>query len=189
MHRAIEPTVFRGFHTRCAGLHKILRIEVRACGIRRTCGVHDRKMLLLPQWLKRRHRRMQSEEAIKIDDLVARNIDAGPHRIVRLLVIWHDDVEPVGRAALKQDPEPLVPACRLDRAQRSARQKARNRSGTNNGQCAITKKNSARDRHARTPVHNPVTSVEVSKFQGFRVSKTKSWSTLELRSLNLATLK
>ena len=65
--RAIQPAVGGGLQAGRAGLHVILRIEVRARGIGRAGGVHDREMLLIPQRLQRRERRMQPEEAVEID--------------------------------------------------------------------------------------------------------------------------
>jgi len=64
---AIEPSIFSGLDTRSAGLHKILRIEVRAAWVGRSGGMHNRQLTLLPQRLKRRERRMQPEEAPEIE--------------------------------------------------------------------------------------------------------------------------
>ena len=40
---AIEPSIASGFQSRRAGLHIVLRIEVRAGRVRRTCGMDDRQ--------------------------------------------------------------------------------------------------------------------------------------------------
>src|SRR5208337_2107629 len=61
---AIQPSVLCRFDTRRARLHEILRVEVRAVGIGRTGGVHDRQLTLLPERLERRKRRVQAEEAV-----------------------------------------------------------------------------------------------------------------------------
>jgi hypothetical protein len=60
--RTVEPSVFSGFHAGSAGLHKILRIEVRTRGVGRSGGMNDGEMLLLPERLKRRERGMQAEK-------------------------------------------------------------------------------------------------------------------------------
>ena len=41
--RAREPAVGRGLHARRAGLHVVLRVEVRACGVGRAARVNDRE--------------------------------------------------------------------------------------------------------------------------------------------------
>ena len=46
--RAIQPAVFSGFDARRAGLHEILRIEVRTARVGRTGRMHDRQMALVP---------------------------------------------------------------------------------------------------------------------------------------------
>ena len=80
--RAVEPSIFGGLHAGSAGLHEILRIEVRAAGVGRSGGVHNRQLTLLPQRLERRERRMQPEEAIEIEHRLARNVDARPHGVI-----------------------------------------------------------------------------------------------------------
>ena len=51
---------------------------------------------------------MQSEEAVEIDHLLTRNIDAGPHRVIRALGVRHNDVQAIGGAALEDNHQPLV---------------------------------------------------------------------------------
>src|SRR5438067_1045357 len=41
--RDFEPAVGRGLHARSAGLHVVLRVEVRACGVGRAARVNDRE--------------------------------------------------------------------------------------------------------------------------------------------------
>ncbi len=117
MQGAIQPAVFGGFDAGRAGLHEVLRIEVRAARIGRAGGVHDGQMALVPERLQGRHRGMQSEEAVEIDDRVARNIDRRPHGVVSLLAVRNHDVQSVGRAALEDDHQPLVCRCRVRRAE------------------------------------------------------------------------
>ena len=128
------------------GLHKILRIEVGARRVGRSSSVHDGEMALLPQRLKWRQRRMQSEEAIEIDHGLSWNVDAGPHRIVLRLAVRNNNVEPVGRAALEDDDETLVTRA-LDRSERGARKKAGHGSRPDDGERAVAKKDATRDRH------------------------------------------
>src|SRR5215472_2238054 len=70
-------------------------------------------MLLVPQRFEGSHRGMQSEEAVQVDDAVAAatgpgNGDAGTHAVVSLLGVRHNDVEPVGGAALEQHHQALA---------------------------------------------------------------------------------
>ena len=67
LQRAIEPAVVGGLHAGRAGLHVILRIEMRARGIRRTRGVHDGQLLLLEKRQQRRQAGMQAEKAVEIE--------------------------------------------------------------------------------------------------------------------------
>src|SRR5205814_4235071 len=86
---AIEPAVGGAFVVGRAGLHVILRVEVRARRARAADGLYWRQHLPIVERLERRERRMQSEESIEIDrasDNVAqrlRNRDRGAHRVVR----------------------------------------------------------------------------------------------------------
>src|SRR5581483_3279198 len=89
-------------------LHEVLRIEVRARGIGRAGGMDDRERLLLEIGRERLKRRMESEEAIEIDDAIARNRDRRPRRVVRLLAVRHHDVQSVDGAALEDRDENLA---------------------------------------------------------------------------------
>ena len=66
---------------------------------------------------------MQAEEAVEVDDLLARNVDAGPHRVIGTLGVGHDDVEAVGRAALEDHDQALVGGGGIGGAQGGAGQK------------------------------------------------------------------
>src|SRR3954471_6350364 len=46
MHRPVKPSVFRRFHTRGAGFHIVLRVEMRARAIGRARGVNDGQMTI-----------------------------------------------------------------------------------------------------------------------------------------------
>ena len=50
---------------------------MRAAGIGRSGGVHNRQLTLLPERLERRERRMQAEEAIEIEYRLSRNLMLG----------------------------------------------------------------------------------------------------------------
>ena len=101
MQRTIEPSIFRGFDAGSAGFHEILRVEVRARSVRRSGSMHDREMFLLPERLKRREGRMQAEEPVEVDHRLARNVDAGPHGVILRLGVRNNDIQAIGRTALK----------------------------------------------------------------------------------------
>ena len=71
--------------------------------------MHDGEMLLVPQRFESGHRRMQSEEAVKIDHALPRDGDAGAHVVIRLLAMRHNDVQAVGGAALEEYDQALLP--------------------------------------------------------------------------------
>ncbi len=140
--RTIEPSIFGHFHAGRAGFHEILRIEMRARRVGRSGSVNNGEMALLPQRLKRRQRGMQSEEPIEIDHRFARNVDAGPHRIILRLTVRDYDVEPVSRASLEDDYETLA-ARGFDRSERGAGQKAGHGSRPHDGERALANENAA----------------------------------------------
>src|SRR5260370_34641346 len=111
--------------------------------------MHNGEMLLVPQRFKSAHRRMQSEEAVQIDDAVSAtawpgNGNARAHVVVRLLGVRHNDVEPVGGATLEQHHQALTAAtCRRLRSVDRARQETRNNAGTHDRQRAVPKEYSA----------------------------------------------
>src|SRR4051812_4472420 len=117
LHRAIEPTIFGRLHTRSARLHEVLSIKMRTRFIRRTCGMDDCQVPLVPQRLERVHRGMQSEEAVEIDRRKlraggTRNGNRRTHSVVRLLTVRHYEVQTIGSAALEQhDQAFLARAC------------------------------------------------------------------------------
>ncbi len=107
--------------------------------------MNDCQVALFPEWLKGREGRVQSEEAVEIDDLVARDVDGWAHGVVGALVVRYDDVEAVGRAALEDDDEALV-LCgqRLARVG-GASEKRRNGCGAYDGEAAVSQKYSPCD--------------------------------------------
>ena len=109
--------------------------------------MHDSQVLLVPDRLERRHGRMQSEESVEVNYIFARDIDRGPHRIVRPLTMRDHDVEPICRAALKDHHQPLVACAAFSRTKSSSTKKAWYGRRTDHGKCAITKKNAAGDGH------------------------------------------
>ena len=67
---AVEPAVRCALHARRRGLHVILRVEVRARGVRRSARVHDRQRVLIPKRLERRETRIEPEETVEIDSRI-----------------------------------------------------------------------------------------------------------------------
>ena len=51
---------------------------------------------------------MQAEEAVEVEDVLARDVYAGPHRVVRALAVRHDDVEAVGRTTISSIQSGLI---------------------------------------------------------------------------------
>src|SRR5882762_7955758 len=58
-------------------------------------------MLLFPERLKSRHRRMQSEKAVEVEHGFLGDVDGWPHGVISGLAVGHNDVEAVGCAALE----------------------------------------------------------------------------------------
>src|SRR5260370_17516094 len=91
---------------------------------------------------------MQSEEAVEIDSRIGcatarlRNRDRGPHAVIVRLRKRNDDVQPVGRAALKQHHQLLL--VRHRRRRHRALQKRRHRAEPNHGDSALLQKISPR---------------------------------------------
>jgi Protein of unknown function (DUF1800) len=152
---AIQPSVFGRLDARRARLHIILRIEVRARHIRRARCMHNREMLPVPQRLQTRHRRMQSEKSIQIDNLLLRNSNRRPHLEIRRLGVWDDNIQPICRPALK-DHHQLLPAhtgCGRLRHHR-ARQEARYRRRPHQSQRSVLQESSTRSHRLHmSPLH------------------------------------
>src|SRR5262249_27858534 len=150
----VQPAIFGGLHARRARLHVILRVKVRAGVVGRARSMHHGQMFLVPQRLERAHGRMQAEETVKIDHVLAGNGDRPAHTRIRLLGVRHHDVQAVGRTALKQHYQALA----LGAAGSSlgginrAREEARNNAGAYHGQRAILEKHSASDCHVANSV-------------------------------------
>ena len=107
------------------------------------------RLTLLPERLERRERRMQAEEAIEIDYGLARNVDAGPHRVILRLGVRHHDIQTVGGAALKDHDQPLGARARLSRAHSGASEKTRHRGRADDGKRAVAKKYATSDGHKK----------------------------------------
>src|SRR6202043_3978422 len=97
-------------------LHEILRIEVRAAGVRRSGGMHNRQLTLLPERLERCEGRMQAKESVKIKHSLARYIDARPQGVILRLTVGHDDVQAVGGPTLENHDQPPGAQAPLSRA-------------------------------------------------------------------------
>src|SRR5215469_13110401 len=92
---------------------------------------------------------MQAEEAIEIEDIFARDVDAGAHRVIGMLSMRHNDVEAVGCAALEDHHQALGSGAGLDRAECRAGEKTRNRGCADDGHSAVTKENATCDGHSK----------------------------------------
>ena len=152
MQRSIEPSIRRGFQSGSAGLHEILRIKVRARWIGGAGRVHNGQVPLVPDGLQRGQRGMQSEEPVQVEDVVARNVDAGTHRVISALAMRHDNVQAIRSPALKNYDQPLGARAKFDRPKRSTCQKAWHSGRAHNCQSAIAKKYATSDAHHRLQV-------------------------------------
>ena len=70
---APEPAVWRALHAGGARLHVVLGVEVRARGVGRAAGVHDRERPRVPEGLEGRQGRMQAEEPVEVDGALGRS--------------------------------------------------------------------------------------------------------------------
>src|SRR5207302_10462373 len=119
--RAVQPAFFSRFQSRRARLHEVLRVKVRARRIGRAGGVHDRKLVLVKERLERSKARVQTEKSVQIDRRVTiqfgdckykprtpaaalglRNSNRRTHAVIIRFAEWHNDVQTIGRATLKQ---------------------------------------------------------------------------------------
>src|SRR5262249_44246543 len=91
---------------------------------------------------------MQAEESIKVDHVLPRDGNRKPHAVVGALTVRDHDVKTVSGAALEQHHQPFpAQGCAVSSVDH-ARQKAENRAGADDGQCAVLQKNSSYDRHS-----------------------------------------
>jgi hypothetical protein len=111
--------------------------------------MHNRKVTLVPERLERSQRRMQSEKAVKVEDIFLRDVDAGPHRVISAFTMRHDDIQAVSGTALKDHDQPLGARSGLGCTKCRTRQETRDGSGANNSQSAIAKKNATCDGHGK----------------------------------------
>ena len=95
---------------------------------------------------------MQSEEPVQVEDVVARNVDAGTHRVISALAMRHDNVQAIRSPALKNYDQPLGARAKFDRPKRSTCQKAWHSGRAHNCQSAIAKKYATSDAHHRLQV-------------------------------------
>jgi hypothetical protein len=109
--------------------------------------VDDGKRPLIPKQLERRKRRMQPEEAIELDHLLSRNVNAGSHRIVGALGMGHNDVQAIRCAALEDDHQPLVVGAGFRCSPCGPRKEGRYRCGTDHRHCAALQECPSRDGH------------------------------------------
>lgn len=79
--------------------------------------MYESQFLPVPQRFERSQRRMKSEEAIKIDGGIGRNggiwprdRNRGAKVVITLLTMRDNDIETIGRAALKDGDEYFIPS-------------------------------------------------------------------------------
>src|ERR1035438_10737993 len=92
--------------------------------------MNNRQVLLVPQWLQWRKRRMKPEKAIQVDHWLPGNVDTGSQRVILPLGMWNYDIEPIRRPALKNHDHALVTEIRLRRSECRPCQERRNCSGS-----------------------------------------------------------
>src|SRR5215469_18484463 len=95
---------------------------------------------------------MQSKKSVEVDHSFPGNVDAWPHRVVSRLAVRDHNVEPVGRAALKDDDQALRSRARTGRSERRSRKKTRQCCRANCGQSAIAKENATCNGHEHQPL-------------------------------------
>src|SRR4029077_7491858 len=82
--------------------------------IRCASGVHDGKLVLAEERLERREALMQTKKSVRVDRRIRAatlgrgNRNGGTHTVIIRLAKRHDDIQAVGRAALKQHHELLL---------------------------------------------------------------------------------
>ena len=115
---AVEPTVVGGLESGRARFHEILRVEMRASGIGRASRVYDSEFVSVKERREGGQAWMQSEKAVKVHGAIRfaaarfRDRNGRTQAVIILFAEGNDDVESVGRAALKQYDELLFPGCR-----------------------------------------------------------------------------
>src|SRR5579872_1421150 len=93
--------------------------------------MHHRQMTLVPERLQRRHRWVETEESIQIDDMVVWNTDGRAVLILGRLPVRHHHVQPIGRATLEDHNQLLsLRLCRGRLRQYAPRQEGRSEEHT-----------------------------------------------------------
>src|SRR6267143_1403132 len=111
-------------------------------------GVHDGKLILVKERLEGREARVQTEKSVKVDRRIRaaaiglRNRDRRTHAIVIRFVEGHDDIQAIGRAALKQHDELLL--VRHRRGRHGALQKRGHRAQADHGYASLLQEISPR---------------------------------------------
>src|SRR5712692_4011387 len=94
---------------------------------------------------------MQAEKAIEINHHIARDVDGGPHGVIRLLTVRYDNVETIRRSALEDDHQAFVPCSGFHRAVSGPREEAGDGRRADHGQSAVSQEYPTGDRHNVTP--------------------------------------
>src|SRR5580658_783884 len=98
---------------------------------------------------------MQPEESIQIEHSLAWNINAGPHRVILIFAVRHDNIQTISRTALKDHDQAFSARTRFNRAHGSASQKARHGHSTDHGESTVTKKNPTSNGHKNSSPQLP----------------------------------
>ena len=169
LQRAVQPAIGSRLHAGRAALHVILRVKVRARGVRRARRVNNRQVSLVIQRLERRHLRMQPKEPVQVDDLILLDRNRRPHGVVVRLGVRHHHVQAVAGAALEDHHQLLLVGRRrrhlgIDRPC----QEARNHGRSHQRQRTALHKAAPRHRIAPghvAPVHvaSPVACIRVDR--------------------------
>src|SRR6202041_1106578 len=98
---AIQPAVWRRLYPWSAAFHKILGVEMGACGVGRTGSLDHCQVPLIEQGFERLHSRVESEKPIQVNELALRDGDGRPQLVVVLFCVRHHDIEPICGPALE----------------------------------------------------------------------------------------
>jgi len=157
---AIQPTIFRGFQSRRARFHEVLRVKVRA----RRIGVNRRRARWQVGFCETTARAaragVQSEKSVQVDRRITiqlgvckdkprtpaaalglRNRNGRTQAIVIRFAKRHDDIQSVGCAALEQDDK--LPFCSASASLPPHAAKRGHCAQPNHGHAALLQKNTA----------------------------------------------
>src|SRR4030095_11042030 len=185
--RGRQPAVGRALDPRCAALHVVLRVEVRARRVGRAARVNDGQRAALRERYERRERRVQREEAVEVEGALALAVlrrlepDRGPHGGVAGIAVGHYHAEPVHGAALEDRDQYL--AASLGGTSRPQEESRRRRVGDQRASSGLQERTSRVEighgpAHRRWNSGEPMTSaasLAASVLAGPRASAQTPW--------------